>query len=69
MLAMILARFELLLTICQREGLLDYGLETNTAILAALELGDQAEAVKLYREQMQSFQRSVEHLPARIWGA
>jgi DNA-binding GntR family transcriptional regulator len=68
MLAMILARFELLLTICHREGLLDYDLETNTAILAALEHGDQAEAVKLYREQLQSFQRSVEQLPARIWG-
>ena len=69
MLAMILARFELLLTICQREGLLDYGLETNTAILTALEHGDQSEAVKLYREQMQSFQRSIEQLPARIWSA
>lgn len=68
MLAMILARFERLLTICHREGLLDYGLETNTAILAALERGDQAEAVQRYREQMQSFQRSVEQLPARIWG-
>lgn len=67
-LAMILARFEQLLTICHREGLLDYGLETNAAILAALELGDQAEAIKLYREQMQSFQRSIEQLPARIWG-
>ena len=67
MLAMILARFEQLLTICHREGLLDYGLEANTAIFAALERGDQAEAVNLYREQMESFQRSVEQLPARIW--
>ena len=67
MLAMILARFELLLTICHREGLLDYGLEANTAIFAALERGNQAEAVRLYRDQMASFQRSVEQLPVRIW--
>lgn len=67
MLALILARFQRLLTICFREGLLDDGLETNSAIFSALEGGKLDEAVGLYREQMQSFQHSIEQLPPRIW--
>jgi DNA-binding GntR family transcriptional regulator len=67
MLAMILARFQRLLTICFREGLLDDGLETNSAIFTALESGNPDEAVRLYQEQMQSFQHSIEQLPVRIW--
>jgi DNA-binding GntR family transcriptional regulator len=69
MLRLILARFERLLTICQREGLLDYGLESNQAIFAALERGDHAEAAQHYREQIRAFQNSVERLPARTWAA
>lgn len=67
MIGLILARFERLLTICHREGLLNYGLETHQGIFTALERGQYAEATRLYKTQIQAFQDAIERLPARVW--
>lgn len=69
MIGLILARFERLLTICAREGLLPAGLEAYQAIFVALERGDAAEATQHYKAQIRAFQNAIERLPARVWDA